>query len=84
MQATVDDLEQADLVVALNAREHRCLLEERFSCWMAKNRSFVEFWEVDDIDALDPPIALERIRDHVDVLCQTLARRDADSRVTGI
>src|SRR5437763_2957786 len=43
-QATVDDLERADWIVALKEAEHLALLHERFPAWAEK----VEFWQVDD------------------------------------
>jgi protein-tyrosine phosphatase len=44
MQATNDDLERADRVVALKKDEHLPLLQDRFPAWVEK----VEFWHVDD------------------------------------
>src|SRR5579884_3960554 len=43
-QATTDDLERADRIVALKQDEHLPLLQERFPAWAEK----VEFWHVDD------------------------------------
>ena len=43
-QVTTDDLEQADVIVALKHAEHLPLLQERFPAWAEK----VEFWHVDD------------------------------------
>src|ERR1700676_2792031 len=43
-QATTDDLERADRIVALKQAEHLPLLQERFPAWAKK----VEFWHVDD------------------------------------
>ena len=66
------DLQRADLVVALKDAEHRPLLMERFAAWSAEHLADVVFWDVDDIDVLDPASALRRIEDHVDALCETL------------
>jgi protein-tyrosine phosphatase len=44
VQVTIDDLEQADWVVALKQAEHLPLLQERFPAWTEK----VEFWHIDD------------------------------------
>jgi predicted translation initiation factor SUI1 len=52
--ATTEDLEKADLIVALNKAEHLPLLQERFSAWMFK----VEFWQVDD--SAEAPVSIER------------------------
>ncbi len=43
-QVTMTDLEQADLIVALNQAEHLPLLHGRFPGWAEK----AEFWQVDD------------------------------------
>jgi predicted translation initiation factor SUI1 len=44
MQATADELEAADWIVALKQAEHLPLLQERFPAWVEK----VEYWQVDD------------------------------------
>ncbi len=43
-QVTIDDLEKADVIVALKHAEHLPLLQERFPAFAEK----VEFWQVDD------------------------------------
>jgi protein-tyrosine phosphatase len=43
-QVTVDDLEQADVIVALKHAEHLPLLQERYPAFAEK----VEFWHVED------------------------------------
>jgi predicted translation initiation factor SUI1 len=63
IQATVDDLEKADWVVALKETEHRPLLQERYPAWTDK----VEFWTVDDT-----PQALELIEREVTDLAARL------------
>lgn len=44
IQATAEDFELANWIVALKEAEHLPLLKERFSAWAEK----VEFWDVDD------------------------------------
>ncbi|HEV3204154.1 MAG TPA: hypothetical protein VGY77_07220 [Gemmataceae bacterium] len=44
VQATSNDLENADLIIALKQDEHQPLLQERFPAWPEK----VEYWQVDD------------------------------------
>jgi protein-tyrosine phosphatase len=44
VQVTADDLEGADLIVALQDAEHRPLLQERFPPWVDR----VEYWQVAD------------------------------------
>lgn len=49
VQVTLDDLERADVIIALKHAEHLPLLQERFPAFAEK----VEFWHVDDApDAL--------------------------------
>jgi len=45
---TTEELEQADLVVALKESEHLPLIQERFPAWIKT----VEFWEVNDDPAV--------------------------------
>jgi protein-tyrosine-phosphatase len=44
VQATVQDFEEADRIIALKQAEHLPLLEERFPEWHDK----AEFWHIDD------------------------------------
>jgi translation initiation factor 1 len=44
LQATTQDFDNADFIVALKQAEHLPLLQERFPAWIEK----VEFWHVDD------------------------------------
>jgi predicted translation initiation factor SUI1 len=44
LQATAEDFDKADFIVALKQAEHLPLLQERFPSWIEK----VEFWHVDD------------------------------------
>lgn len=44
VQVTIEELEQADEIVALNHAEHLPLLQERFAAFAER----VEFWHVDD------------------------------------
>jgi protein-tyrosine phosphatase len=53
----VEDLQSADLVVALKEAEHRVLLSERFAGWQDR----VTYWHVDDIDLAKPAEALAMI-----------------------
>lgn len=69
---TVDDLAEAALVVALKDAEHRPMIERRF----ADVAHRVEYWNVDDIEFLDPPTALRRIDELVGQLIGSLPRRE--------
>jgi predicted translation initiation factor SUI1 len=58
VQVTADDLEYADVIIALKHAEHLPLLQERFPAFAEK----VEFWHVDDApDAL--PMIESKIND---------------------
>lgn len=58
---TLQDFEQANLVIALNDDEHRPLIERRFP-EVAKS---VTYWQVEDIAFAAPSIALAMIDDQV-------------------
>jgi protein-tyrosine phosphatase len=53
-QCSIEDLESADLIVALKEAEHRTYLVERFAGWEDR----VMYWHVDDIDVSVPTDAL--------------------------
>jgi protein-tyrosine phosphatase len=65
---TVDDFAQAALVVALKDSEHRPMIERRFAGVAHR----VEYWNVDDIEFLDPPTALGKIDELVGRLIGSL------------
>jgi protein-tyrosine-phosphatase len=66
VQATADDLERADWVIALQHAEHLPLLQERFPPWAEK----VEYWQV-----ADAPEALALIEREVMALTARLIGR---------
>jgi protein-tyrosine phosphatase len=66
----VADFTDAELVVALKEAEHRPMIEQRFSG--VANR--IEYWDVDDIEFLDPPTALGKIDELVQVLIGRLQK----------
>lgn len=65
---TADDFAEAARVVALKAAEHRPMIERRF----ADVAHRVEYWNVDDIEFLDPPTALGKIDELVGRLIRRL------------
>jgi protein-tyrosine phosphatase len=67
MQVSVDDLESADLIIALKKAEHMPLLQERFPTWIDK----VEYWQVDDA-----PVALAVIEREIMDLTERLREED--------
>jgi protein-tyrosine phosphatase len=58
------DFESATLVIALKEAEHRPLIERRFPQFADR----VVYWHVDDIEFLQPSIALAMIDDQVKIL----------------
>jgi len=56
----IDDLQSADVVVALKEAEHRALLAESFDGWQDR----VRYWHVHDIDVAKPGEAIAMI-DHL-------------------
>lgn len=61
---TVDDFAQAELVIALKDAEHRPMIARRFADLAHR----VEYWDVDDIEYLDPRTALGKIDEQVGLL----------------
>jgi protein-tyrosine phosphatase len=55
------DLEEAELVIALKEAEHRPMIERRFPELAGR----VRYWHVDDIEFVEPRVALAMIDDHV-------------------
>jgi protein-tyrosine phosphatase len=75
-QCSMDDLQAAGRIVALNESEHRPLMLERFPGW--ENRA--EYWAVRDIALIPPSIALDAIESQVDELVERLARTQEAAR----
>lgn len=69
---TVNDFAQAALVVALKDAEHRPMIERRFAAVAHR----VEYWNVDDIEFLDPPAALRKIDELIGRLIGSLRIRE--------
>jgi protein-tyrosine phosphatase len=69
-QASQDDLERADLVVALKEAEHRPLLRERIPEWEDR----VEYWHIHDLDFAPASKALAEIEARVAALVARLQR----------
>jgi protein-tyrosine phosphatase len=63
-----DDLEAADLIVAVKRTEHHPLLADNFPEWVER----VEFWHVDDLDCAGPQVAIPSLRDLVGQLLDRL------------
>lgn len=69
IQVAPDDLELADLIVALKEAEHRPLLRQRYPGWEER----VEYWHVHDVDFAPAQDALREIERHVVALAERLA-----------
>jgi protein-tyrosine phosphatase len=65
---TLDDFAAAELVVALKDAEHRPMIEQRFASVAHR----VQYWDVDDIEYLDPATALAGIDEQVGRLIGSL------------
>ena len=49
-----DDLQNADRIIALNVREHRFLISQRFPEWTDR----MEYWNIEDLDRSSPAVAM--------------------------
>jgi protein-tyrosine phosphatase len=63
-----EELELADLVIALKEAEHRPMMERRFPELVEK----VEFWQVDDIDVVPPNVGIRQAEQQLLALLQRL------------
>jgi low molecular weight protein-tyrosine phosphatase len=71
MQLEATDLEQADLVVALDAAEHRPLMSRRFAAWVDR----IVYWNVSDLHLREAEEALGQIERNVTALVQELCKQ---------
>ena len=74
-RVSVDDLEAADLTIAMYDAEHRPMVLERIPDWVDR----IEFWKVPDIDFVPPSIALSEIEQQVKSLVARLSAASAVS-----
>jgi protein-tyrosine phosphatase len=68
VQVQASDFRRAGLVVALKETEHRPLMARLHPGW--ENR--IEYWEISDLDAATPEVALGAIEAHVMALLAEL------------
>ena len=66
------DLSAASLIVALEEREHRPLLVERFSGW----EDVIRYWHIRDVEFESPVVSLGRLAGLVDELVGELSAAD--------
>ena len=76
VQLEETDLAEADLVIALNAAEHRHLMTERFAQWTDQ----ILYWNVPDLNLMEAEEALSRIGNNVTVLVQQLRNHSISSQ----
>jgi protein-tyrosine phosphatase len=71
-QCSIQDLESADLIVALKETEHRPYLLERFAGWEDR----VTYWHVHDIDVAVPTDALAFLDHQIETLIGELQKNE--------
>jgi protein-tyrosine phosphatase len=69
IQLRKTDLEDADLVIAMDAEEHRPLMTQRFREWADQ----AVYWQVPDLHLMEAEEALSRIERNVTHLAQELS-----------
>lgn len=68
-KVSVEDLERADLTIAMYDAEHRPMVFEKLPAWIDR----IEFWQVPDIDFVPPSVALPEIERQVESLIARLS-----------
>jgi low molecular weight protein-tyrosine phosphatase len=68
IQLRRSDLEESDLVVALDAAEHAPLIKRRFAQWA----DWIEYWNVPDLGLMSSEEAFSQIEKNVTALVQQL------------
>lgn len=67
-QVTAADLEQADRVIALDAKEHRPMMQQRYPDWADR----IEYWHVADLEWSPPEVALATLTADMATLLERL------------
>jgi protein-tyrosine phosphatase len=68
MQVSEADLARAGRVIALKGTEHRAWMARLHPSWLDR----IEYWEISDLDAATPEVALAAIEAHVSALLDEL------------
>jgi len=68
IQLKTTDLETADLVIALDAAEHKLWMKQRFAEWVDE----ILYWNIPDLNLMGPEEALSQIEKNVAGLVQQL------------
>jgi len=79
VQVTEKDFRRADRIVALKETEHRPLMARLFPGWEKR----VEYWEISDLDAAMPEVALAAIEARVMALLANLELAGGEERKSG-
>ncbi len=66
---SIADLESAFMIIAMDKLEHHPIATEQHPEWIEQ----MTFWDVADIDVVDPPDALAKIERLIDALVKTLS-----------
>lgn len=69
MQATVNDFQEADVIIALKASEHRPYLVQRYPGWAEQ----VEYWNITDVIPTADYNPLAEIEAQIEALIEELA-----------
>lgn len=73
IQLSQDDLETADLVIALKKAEHHAMMVEQFPDWAER----IEYWQIDDLDCALPDETLAACEACLVALVERLAGEDS-------
>ena len=68
--ATLDDLQRAGRLIAVQESEHRPLMRERFPEWVGR----VEYWDIHDVGWAEPGVAMPQLQSKVASLVVQLSR----------
>jgi protein-tyrosine phosphatase len=66
--ADANDIEAADLVIAVKEAEHRPMMLKRFPTWADR----IEYWHIHDLDGAEPGVALVELEGQVRALVERL------------
>lgn len=75
-QLSEDDLQNADLVIAVKEAEHRAMMQAQFPEWADR----IEYWHVDDLDCATPDDALPICQSLIEALVDRLAAQEQSQR----
>ena len=68
---SIEDFQSAFMIIAMSRREHLPMVKESHGDWL----EITQFWEVADVDELEPKEALEQIEQLVEALIKSLHKQ---------